>query len=241
MIKRHALLLAFSFLFSFFALSFAQLGEQAGQPTLNVSLGGSATFNYTILNAGDSPISYVVIPPTLNTIPHNVTPTVKITPMNGTLAPHSQQVISIKVYMPSSDKIGLTWQGIVQVVEVAPSATISGGGASATVTAGVAKILTIHSVAPVGWPLWLVIGIAVMIVAIAGGSGYYFFVYRKKAAEKAALEERRAKAKRAVVAMKKPKAVARKAARKPAKKGAKKKAARKASATRARASRRRAK
>ena len=216
-------MLVLSFIVSFAAVSSAQLGEQAGQPNLNVSLGSTVTFNYSVLNSGSSPINFTVILPVLNTIPHNTTPTVTVTPMGGVLQPHSQQVVSIKVYMPSGDKVGLTWQGVLQVVEGSYS-TSSSGGASAVITAGVAKILTIHSTVPKGLPIVFFIAIAILIVAISGGSAYYFFVFRnrKAAAAKvaAAAEARHARAKRAVIAMKRKRAVAKKGARKPARKKA---------------------
>lgn len=178
-------LLLFSVLVSLAALPAAQLGEQAGQPSLNVPLGGTATFNYSILNAGASPINFTVILPTLNTIPHNTTPTVVVTPMNGSLAPYSKQTVTIKVSMPGNDRTNLTWQGVLQVVEQAPQ-TVSSSGASATINAGVAKILTIHSVAPSGLPLvyfLMLFGAVVVVVAVAS---YFLFVRKKKVAKTAA-------------------------------------------------------
>ena len=207
-------LLAFSLIVSFAAVSSAQLGEQAGQPNLNVSLGSTVTFNYSVLNSGSSPINFTVILPTLNTIPHNTTPTVTVIPMSGVLQPHAQQAVSIKVYMPSGDKVGLTWQGVLQVVE-GSYATSSSGGASALITAGVAKILTIHSTAPKSSPILFFIAIAILIIAIAAGSGYYFFVFRNRKAA-AAAEAQHAMAKRAVIAMKRQRASAKKGTRKKA-------------------------
>ena len=170
-------LLSFLILFSFFVLSYSQLGEQAGQPTLNVNLGGSSTFNYTIFNSGSTQLNFTVILPTLNTIPHNATPTVTVTPMNGTLAAGSQQLISIKVSMPYSDKVGLKWMGIVQVVEAAPAASTS-GGFGATITAGVAKILTIYSIAPKAMPLIYYV-IPIVVVAAALVAVYFVMASRK--------------------------------------------------------------
>lgn len=171
-----------------FAMPYAQFGEQAGQPTLNVSLGGSATFNYSVLNFGSTPRNFTVVSPTLNTIPHNATPTVTVTPMSGFINPGAQQEISIKVSMPSSDKIGLKWQGIVQVVEVAPSSG-SSGGMGATITAGVAKILTIYSIAPKASPLiYYIISIAIVIIVIAVVA--YFVAIKRKARVKRKKERR---------------------------------------------------
>jgi len=67
--------------------------------------------NYSILNGGSSPINFTVILPILNTIPNNQTPIVKVYPMNGTLAPHSQQTIHVTVFMPAKNKPGDTPKG----------------------------------------------------------------------------------------------------------------------------------
>ena len=82
---RHIALGLFFFLFVSSTIAYTQLGEQAGQPFFNISVGSSATFNYSILNSGSTPIGYKVILPTFNTIPHNATPIITVTPMNGTL------------------------------------------------------------------------------------------------------------------------------------------------------------
>lgn len=174
-------LLLLSVLVSLAAIPAAQLGEQAGQPNMNVPLGGSATFNYSILNAGASPINFTVILPTLNTIPHNTTPTVAVTPMSGTLAPYSQHTITIMVSLPGSDKTNLTWQGVLQVVEATPQ-TVSSGGASATITAGVAKILTIHSVAPKGWPIIYFVVLFAAVAVVISAASYLLFMRKKKTA-----------------------------------------------------------
>ena len=174
-------LLLLSVLVSLAAIPAAQLGEQAGQPNMNVPLGGSATFNYSILNAGASPINFTVILPTLNTIPHNTTPTVAVTPMSGTLAPYSQHTISIMVSLSGSDKTNLTWQGVLQVVEATPQ-TVSSGGASATITAGVAKILTIHSVAPKGWPIIYFVVLFAAVAVVISAASYLLFMRKKKTA-----------------------------------------------------------
>ncbi|MCL4404703.1 hypothetical protein M1583_01800 [Candidatus Marsarchaeota archaeon] len=163
-------------------LTQAQLGEQAGQPTLNISVGSIGTFNYSILNSGSTPLSYKVILPTLNTIPHNATPTVTVTPMNGTLAPNSQQVISIKVNVPSGDKPYLKWQGILSVVVVAPAANIT-SGAGAVIREGVAKILTVESAPPRGIPLiYYLIAALVIVIAIVVA---VYFALKKKSRSKA--------------------------------------------------------
>ena len=215
-------------IFSLFLLSgtvaYAQLGEQAGQPFFNISVGSSGTFNYSILNSGSTPIGYKVGLPTLNTIPHNATPTVTVTPMNGTLAPNSQQVISIKVSIPASDKPYLKWQGVLSVVETAPSANIT-SGAGAVIRAGVAKIVTIESAPPKGIPLVYYL-IAVLVVIIAAAAAAYAMLSRKKSRASAAKQKAKAAEIKARLKGRTP-ARARKAARKkPARKATKKRASR---------------
>ncbi len=154
------------------ALSHAQLGEQAGQPTMYVNVSSSSTFSYYILNGGSTPISFKVIPPSLNSIPHNTTPTVVITPMSGTIMPSSDQKVSINVSMPSGDKPGLKWEGIVQVVEATPT-NVTTSGEGAVITAGVAKLLTIYSTAPKPTPFYYII-IIVIVILVAAASVILF-------------------------------------------------------------------
>ncbi len=169
MSSKHILPLFLFFSALIFSVVYAQLGEQAGQPFINVSVGSSGTFNYSILNSGSTPIAFKVILPTLNTIPHNSTPVVTVTPMNGTLAPNSQQKISISVYISGSDKPGLKWQGVLQVVEATPS-QVSSGSMGAAIQAGVAKIVTITSAPPIPLPfidyVIIVVIAAVLIIAV---------------------------------------------------------------------------
>jgi len=185
----------FLFLFSFIlSNAYAQLGEQAGPLVFNVTLGSSQTLNYSILNGGSSPINFTVILPILNTIPNNETPIVKVYPMNGTLAPHSQQTMHVTVFMPAKDKPGLTWSGGysagtsgIVVVEGSPSIA-SGGGMGAVVYAAVIKGLIIKSAKP-PINILLIAGIVLLAaIIVAGGTLYYY--YRKRAAAKAKKELR---------------------------------------------------
>lgn len=224
---KYLLLAVFSLFLLSSTVAYAQLGEQAGQPFFNISVGSSGTFNYSILNSGSAPISYTVILPKLNTIPHNATPIVTVTPMNGTLAPNSQQVISIKVSIPASDKPYLKWQGVLSVVETAPAANIT-SGAGAVIREGVAKLVTIESAPPKGIALvyYLIVALVVIIVAVVAA---YAVLSKKKLRASAAQQ----KVKTAEVKERlkgKTTARARKTARKkPARKSVKRKAAKKSS------------
>ena len=187
--------ISFYFLFLLFLTSIAsaQLGEQGGPLVFNVTLGGSETLNYTILNAGSSTINFTVELPILNTIPNNETPIVKVYPMNGTLAPHSQQVMHVTVFMPAKDKPGLTWSGGyakgtsgIAVVEGSPS--IVSGGMGAVVYAAILKGIIIKSAKP-PINILLIVGIVLLAaIIVAGGTLYYY--YRKRAVAKAKKELR---------------------------------------------------
>jgi len=180
----------FYFLFLLFLtpIASAQLGEQGGPLVFNITLGGSETLNYTILNAGSSPINFTVELPILNTIPNNETPIVKVYPMNGTLAPHSQQVMHVTVFMPAKDKPGLTWSGGyakgtsgIAVVEGSPSIVSSGMGAA--VYAAIIKGIIISSAKP-PINMLLIVGIILLAAVIAAGGAVYYY-YRKRATAKA--------------------------------------------------------
>jgi len=192
----------FLFLISLSIFSYAQLGEQAGQPFFNVSVGSSQTINYSIFNSGSTPIGFEIILPNLNTIPNNATPTVSVTPMNDTLAPNSQQKISITVYMPAGDKPYLKWQGILQVVETSTQQS-SSSGMGATLRAGVAKIVTIESAPPKPLPLvyYVVSAIAVIVIIVIVA---YLFIARRKAKmiKKEAMRKEAAKRVKAKIAVK---------------------------------------
>ncbi|MEM0149763.1 MAG: hypothetical protein QXW10_02615 [Candidatus Micrarchaeaceae archaeon] len=212
---------------SFALLPYAQLGEQAGEPVMNVSVGSSSFFNYSVLNSGSTPINFTVIISPLNTIPHNATPTVTVTPMNGTLAPHSSAVVSIKVSMPSSDKPGLEWQGIVQVVEASPTSTIH-TGEGAVITAGIAKILTIYSAKAKPLPLIYYVVIIVVVVIVIAAAISAVLLKRSSKAHKAVAS--RAKS---IAAVRRTTEARRKTARKTTKKTTAKKTAKRRSAPKA--------
>jgi len=189
--------LPFLFLFlllSISSITYAQLGEEAGPLIFNITPGGRQTLNYSILNGGSSPINFTVLLPMLSRIPNNETPIIKVYPMNGTLAPHSQQVIYVTVFMPANDKPGLTWNGGyspetsgIMVIEDAPSIT-NGEGAGAVVYAAVIKGLIITSATPSINILLIVI--ILLVIAIVGIIVYY---YRRKRANAKNKKEKRAK------------------------------------------------
>ncbi|MGC8694066.1 MAG: hypothetical protein ACP5RI_00370 [Candidatus Micrarchaeia archaeon] len=145
-------LLTIIFLFALSTFTFSQLGQEAGQPYINVSVGSTSNYSYLIFNSGSNSIYYQVVLPTLNNIPNSITPTVLVTPMNGTLAPDSQQVINIKVSIPSNDAPYLKWQGILQIIETS-SIQNSTSGMGIVIREGIAKILTIESLPPKPVPI----------------------------------------------------------------------------------------
>ncbi len=149
-------------------MAYAQLGEVAGPLNFNVNTSGSQTMQLTVINSGSTPIGFKVLQPSLQSIPNETTPTVTISPLNGTIAPYKQQLINVTVYISGSDKPGLHWSGFIQVIQQT-NQTNPGG---AVIQSGVAKMISINSTQPVGIPLeYLVIG--VIAIAVAGAAIYY--------------------------------------------------------------------
>ena len=149
--------------------SFSQnLGQSAGSLVFNVSLGGTQTSGYTIFDGGSSPISYTVSPPQYNPIKNETTPTVTVTPLSGTLQPGQQAGISVTVRMPSNDKPGIKWDGIMQVLATT-NASNPGG---AVIQGGLGKEVIIYSSSPpkgtLGPIVYVIIG-AVGAAAIVAG------------------------------------------------------------------------
>jgi len=192
-------ILLFSFLAFVLSASFssAQLGEVAGQPSFNVSLGGSESFTITVLNSGSTPMPVQVILPTLNNIANTTTPTVTANPISGTIPPDSSMNINVTVSMPSNSKnLGHVWTGVLQVVENYSTPGSSSGGMGATFKAGVAKIVTITAHVPKFNILEFLVPVVVVIVI--GGAGAYYYAVRKKAAAAAQKRGRRMKAAKAI-------------------------------------------
>ena len=166
------------FLFVFFtATASAQLGEVAGQPTIVVPAGSTSSANVILVNAGSTPINFRVVLPSLKPIVNETTPVVTSVPMNGTIAPHSQLNVTIKVSIASKDKPGLSWVGVWQAVEVTNNT--ASGPTSAILTAGVAKIVTIDSAKPLPFPL-LYVAIIVLVIIIVIGIAAYFLIGNKR-------------------------------------------------------------
>lgn len=161
-----------------FSVSYAQIGEVAGALVLNVSLGGSNSTTLTILNSGAQPIPFNVTLPTLSTIPNRTTPRVTVRPMEGEIPAHSQLVLNVTAYMPSAkNKPGLSWSGIIQVVQTSNS-TQKG---VAIIQGGVAKIITINSIAPKSSIYTYLVPAVGLIVIIALALGAYWYTRNRKA------------------------------------------------------------
>ncbi|MEM3661942.1 MAG: hypothetical protein QXG73_03885 [Candidatus Micrarchaeaceae archaeon] len=194
------------------SIAYAQLGEVAGQPFFNVSIGSSESITITIINSGSTPIPFRVVLPTLNTIVNTTQPIVTASPSSGAIPAGSSMSINVTVQMPSDKRnIGHTWTGVLQINEVSNATT--GPGMGAVITAGVAKIITIYASPPKFNPFIYVIAsiiIAAIVVVLV-----YLLVVRKRAPARAkARAVRKAPLKRVTV---KAKAVRRKAAgRRPA-------------------------
>jgi len=170
------------------AVSAAQMGQFGGGLILNVTLGGSNSTTLTIFNSGDAPLNYRIVSPVMSTIVNETTPTITISPMNGTLAPHTQLAIKVNASVSAKDKPGLAWQGLIQTIGVT-NATANGG---AQIQAGLGKVIFVYSVeppAPPPTPWGEIISIAAIVIALIAGVAYYFMVFKNrkpmaKAAEK---------------------------------------------------------
>ncbi len=161
--------------FLFINLNYAQFGEVAGQLNFNASIGGSASLPFTLINGGSKPLSFKIILPTLNTIPNSTTPTFSISQMNGTIPSGGQLTLNVTVYMPSNkNKPGMHWSGILQAIELSNN-TISGSGA--ILQQGVAKIVGVTALKPVGLSILYIVLIILAIIIILGL--LYYFVIKK--------------------------------------------------------------
>jgi hypothetical protein len=168
-----------AFLFSLvllISISAAQLGEVAGALIINVNVGSSNSTTLTIFNSASVPMDYRIVLPSFPTIANEISPTVNVNPMNGTIAPHTQIYINVTAFLPGSDTAGQAWQGLLQIIGVSNS-TASGG---AQLQAGLGKVVAVNSLPakPFVIPYALIGVVAVIVVA---GGGYYFVSKRRKA------------------------------------------------------------
>ncbi len=164
-VGRRAYLLFFIFLAALVSpIVHAQIGEVAGFVYINASVGGSASGTWTIVNPSNQSVSYEIMLPTLSGGAANqTTPTVTITPSKGVIPAHSQLKLNVTAYVPSNDKVGLTWTGIAEAL-VAPNTSVSG----ATLQAGTAKNIFINSIAPkTNWLLIAVVAVVILAIVIA--------------------------------------------------------------------------
>lgn len=143
-------------------MAYAQLGEVAGFVYINASVGGSGYGRFTIINPTGTPIPYDTTVSQLTTSTANQTsPVISVTPMNGTVQPHSSLILNITAHIPNNDKVGVTWTGFVNALMV-PNQS-SGGGAR--VELGVAKRIFVNSEKPVQNYLAYEIAAAVILAA----------------------------------------------------------------------------
>ncbi len=149
-------------------LSYAQFGEVAGPLQYSIPVGGQQSLTVTIVNQASVPAQYRVILPTLNIIPNTTTPTMSAYPMNGTVPAQSHITINVTTYVPyANNKPNLNWNGILQILLVANSTGSGGGGASAAIQAGLAKIVSISTLPPIFNPLpYEVAGIVIVVAAV---------------------------------------------------------------------------
>ncbi len=194
-------------LFAIPSLAHAQIGERAGPLQFNVSIGGNETIPWTIFNNGNSTVYFVTYVGALQQSDNQITPTIVLMPVNGSIAAHSSIDLNITVYMPAQNQPGRgSWSTILQVIQTS-NQTASGG--SAVIMAGLAKAMDIVSKLPPPttttiptmitqsesiFPLGsAAIAIVVALIAL-GAAGYMLSQHKKRTARKRA---RKAPAKRA--------------------------------------------
>lgn len=172
----------------------SNIGEVGGSLFFNVSLGSTQTNSMTIINAGDEPLGFRMVLPTLTlrsniynfTAANTTLPVITISPMNGTMPPHTQQQINVTVYMPvGTNKPNLTWEGLVQALATGNPAQVGG----ASIQGGVGKVITIRS-APEK-PLIIPFSAILLVIMIAAGTGLYYATRKKKETRAKKSKERR--------------------------------------------------
>lgn len=146
----------------------ADLGMVAGPLNFNVSVGGYETLQFRAFNSGNQPISFNVVPPSFTEIANQSTPSVTISPANGTMAPHTELLFNVTVHVPGKDKPGDFWDNIIQVVEVSNVTNTNG----ATVLEGVGKEISVTS-APSKTDYPLIIGVIIAAAIIVSASALH--------------------------------------------------------------------
>ncbi len=123
----------------------AALGMVAGQPHINVSIGGYHSVNIILLNTGSIPVSFKVVLPIFKSKNNNTIPNITVSPMIATIAPKTDLVVNVTAYVSKKNNtIGNSWVGILQFIEVSNITNIGG----AVINSGLAKIVTVTVVAP---------------------------------------------------------------------------------------------
>lgn len=163
----------------FSGISQACIGEVASHVHFNVSVGSSETLQMQIFNSCRNQSvnfnAFAQLQPVIN----QTTPTITVSPKNGTLAPSENQFINITVSVPSNDTINTTWSGGAAAIESANATQVSG----ASLESGVAKILTVTATAPLKstFPYALIAVIAaVMIIAVIIASSLLHLHHKSK-------------------------------------------------------------
>ena len=161
------ILLASLFCFALLGSACAQIGEVAGPLNFNVCIGSKQSLTLTIINGGGDMISYQATPTLTTSIPNATAPQIKITPANGTIAPHSELPLNVTVYMPGGrNRAGMVWGGYISTVELANSTLV---GSGANVQSGALKIMSVTA-APAKFQEIYVLIAALAITGIGMGA-----------------------------------------------------------------------
>jgi hypothetical protein len=198
----------------------AQFGEQGGQPHFQVQVGHNQTFQWVLLNEGNSSIGFQIQIESIAAQGNQTTPTITASPMHGVIPAGGSFVVNLTVSMPLNDTPNaVTWSTIASAVE---ASNVSNPG-GAVLQAGVAKIVSIAAIpsttttstipqravgAPISVSSSTLIIASVGIAIVAGIAGGLYYTLRKKPVKRKAVRKRKAPAKKA-----KKKATGRKPAR----------------------------
>ncbi len=190
------ILLSFLIAVSMASVAQACIGEVAGKIGFNVSAGSSETLQMQIFNScANQTIQFATISQ-VNPVVNATSPTIVMSPKNGTLDPRVNTYINITVTMPANAVVGTVWSAGAAADEVVSNNTNGQGGAILNV--GVIKLFNITALPAKPIPLIdIIIGAAAVVAAGAAGGSLYYFRVMKKGAKKPARAAKKAPRKRA--------------------------------------------
>jgi hypothetical protein len=116
-------------------------GEYSGYLIYDIPINSSHTEAWTLINSYNYTLSFYIQPPNLTIGSSNVTPTLKFSELNGTIAPDSNYQINVTVFIPVGAATNTTWQGYATAFASGHNQSNS----SAKIQIGTAKLIQITS------------------------------------------------------------------------------------------------